>query len=534
MANGQTLASTLNRPVDPFSVIGQISRGSTTAERGRTARQQEESFLRGQSEAEAAAQREEAAAKKQQIDKEQRIESEYVSGLERQAQEFKTAQEGMPTRQVTEFDAQAATELATLTAIMGAFAGSISGRAGLAAMQGVSDGYLQGRQDLYERELKVYEDALNEYKTKVNNAKEIYDNAVRLETAKRGAGLIELKKLEPLLQDSVIAAHARKRDFTAVGKSIEEAKRLEGQLETALSRAAPRTPRLTTIMGTDASGRQVPMVVDVNQYTPTGDAPTPTTAGVIGEAPPKAAQAGVRERSFALRTFTALRGVTEDFRNLLLSPATSAMPALSGLIARDADTVIGSLTSLAARQITPEEERAFQQLTEQIAASLARIEAQGLASGTTQANVRSFDALRPRAGDSAINMALYLARLKQEIEIGVEVFETNTGANERQIEIAKGLMQKVDELIPFEVEDVLRQLPGGQQNLSQSTQRLLRQVPIFDTLQDVQPQQGAAPQQPQTGKTATMGNVRATARNRGISEEEARNLYIQRGYSIKD
>ena len=92
-------------------------------------------------------------------------------------------------------------------------------------------------------------------------------------------------------------------------------------------------------------------------------------------------------------------------------------------------------------------------------------------------------------------MALYLARLKQEIEIGLEVFETNSGANEKQLATVKQLAQEVDGLLPYTVDDVLKRLPGGGQTLSQNTQKLLRR-PVGSIVDPAPPEQQTQQTQP--------------------------------------
>jgi hypothetical protein len=511
--NESSLTSAINRPVDPFSMVSQISSAPNLQERGRMARRLEPDILREQSRAAEEKMRAEAEARKAQISKEQEIENRTFTGAEKALQDRQAAIGQRPERTITAFRPEKGLELATLTAVLGAFAGRISGQAGLRSIEGISEGFRLGQEDLYRREVANYEAELAQHRQKVTEAQQIYDNALKLGQLKRGAEMVELKKLEPLLQDSVITAHVKNNDVIKAGEAISAYRKAVDQAELKAIEAGmrPQPMRLTTIMGETEDGKKVALRVDVAAkgfVPPTAERPLRVgDPGVVGIEPEKAAQAGVRERSFALRTFTALRGVVQDFQNILQSPATSAMPALSGVIASDPNTVIGSLVALAARDMTSEDERAFQQLTEQIAASLARIEAQGLASGTTQANVRSFDALRPKAGDKAINMALYLARLKQEIDVGLEVFETNTGANEKQIEIVRRLRNEVDGLIPYTVEDVLKTLPGGKRTLSQSTQRLLNQTPIFETIEDrtplSTPQEDMRQKMPREGDTST-------------------------------
>ena len=236
-AQDSTLTSTLNRPVDPFATVGQISRGGSIEQRGRLARQAREGAMREESAAREGAMRAEAEAKRAQIDKEKEVEVGYLTKLEEATQKFESSYGQPPQRKISEFDVNAGLELATLTAVLGAFAGSVSGQAALKSMEGVSRGYREGREDLYNRELKAYEDELARYKDKIAQAKTIFDNSLKLEQTRRGSGLIELKKLDPLLQDGVIAAKVRQGDLVGVGKSIDDAIRAADQVEAAKIKA---------------------------------------------------------------------------------------------------------------------------------------------------------------------------------------------------------------------------------------------------------------------------------------------------------
>jgi len=232
-----TLIETINRPIDPFSSLGQINTQSSGLARGKKAREMEESFLREKSQAQMEEDRELARLKKAQIAAEGRNEEGYVKGLEKASGELRAATQGYPERKITNFDAASGLELASLTALIGAFGGSVSGRAGLAAMEGMSRGVKEGRQDLYNRELKAYEAEVAKFKDKISIAKDIYEDALKLENARRGAGAVKLKELDPLLQDSFIALKGRTRVFTEVGQSIQDAKKLADNVELTLYKA---------------------------------------------------------------------------------------------------------------------------------------------------------------------------------------------------------------------------------------------------------------------------------------------------------
>jgi len=477
------LAETLNNPMsDPIGALGGVMREKDIQKRGAKSRELIEPTMRAESEARTALDKETARARKAQIDEEKRLQEGFVTNLGTAQTAYESQLGQQPERTITAFNPERATELAVLTAIMGAFAGGISGRAGLSAMKGVSEGYRSGQEDLYKREVDNYEAALGQYKQTISEAKQIYDNAVKLETEQRGAGLIELKKLDPLLQDSVITAKVRAQDLKGVGDSLREAMKLADQMEQKKVEAgmrpspAPRFGKLV-VQGTDSEGN--PRSLIFNPFDPNFNAaamenPNPSSGGFVGFGPEKGQQFGQREVAFAGRVQQALSSAGQEIDNLLDSPAVSGMPVFAGLIGRSPEGVIGSLVALGARKATNEENRAFQVLTGQISAALGRIEAQGLANGTTLANLKAFDELKPLAGDHPLIMALYLARLKQELEVGLSVYTTNRAVTPEQKAAVKQFVDPVLKKINFTPAQVLNQMSksGRDRTVLEQSQRL--------------------------------------------------------------
>ena len=235
------LAETINKPIDPFNIVGQVSRKPTVEGRGAEARRQLEPVMRATSQATTAAAQEEGRLSRERASKEGEIESQFAIGLETAEKPFMQAMAAMPERNVQDFDPNAGLEMAGLTALLGAFAGAAGGRAALKSMQGITEGYQQGKQDLYERETKQFETELQKYRDKIANAKVVYDNAIKLETVRRGAGISELKKLDPILQDSLITAKARANDLAGVGEMLKEAAKTGDQLASKLAQATDKT-----------------------------------------------------------------------------------------------------------------------------------------------------------------------------------------------------------------------------------------------------------------------------------------------------
>ena len=523
----------LNAPfTDPFARVRNIQSQTTLQKQGQQAGRELVGAMEDVSQAERAEAEAIATARRAQLAKQKEVTDAEVLGKTTAYDAFEAKTGKMPERTITAFNPERATELAVLTAIMGAFAGSISGRAGMSAMKGISEGYRSGQEDLYKREVDNFNAAMDKYKQEISEAKQVLVNAIEKETLKRGAADVELAGLDPQLAGPVIAAHLKSKHLQRAFTSVETKEKILQQMqlksyEAGLPRASSQQIKTAQVRGGDGKN----YLVDVNTFPFGADPSQPNIKGVIGLAAIKAGEAGSRERTFAQRVFSSIKGMAVDAKNLLTIPSTAAMPELAGITANDPNTVFGALVAMTARNVTLPESRAFQQITEQIAQAMANIEGQGLASGSTLAKVKAFDALRPKAGDNALNMALYFARVRQELETGIEVFLTNYGANDEQKKQASEILRVLPQQIPFTVNDVFKafqQSTNVNKTLNEELKSLVTSAPA---LLDVQRQQGQE-QQPQQGRTATMGNVRATARARNITEDEAKSLYQQRGFTI--
>ena len=493
------LTQTINQANEPFG-FSRIASEKSPVVRGELARKVMPEVMRESQAAERGVMEAEREARLKQAQEGTKVEQTFQRGIESAQQTLQQQSSERPERNFSEFDPRAGIELAALTAILGSFAGAVSGRAALQAMKGVTEGYRLGQQDLYEKSTKQFESELQKHREKLQNAQQNYQLAQQAEQAKRGAGVAKLREFAPELSGSLGEAHLRNNDIKSYKNYLDEWSKFTDQMfmkaEEAKLKPVAQTIKTAQVKGSDNKN----YLVDVNTFPFGSDPSNVNTKGVIGEAAIKTAEAGSRERTFAQRVFGSIKGMAVDAKNLLTLPSTAAMPEFAGITAEDPNSIFRALTAMTARTITEPEQRAFQQITEQIAQAMANIEGQGLASGATAAKVKAFDALRPKAGDNAINMALYFARVRQELETGIEVFLTNTGANEEQKRQAQEILNNLPKQIPFTVEDVFRKVPGSQQKLSQEMDRLIRQSPVLTELES--PEQ-ATTQGPREGDEST-------------------------------
>jgi hypothetical protein len=213
-------------------------------------------------------------------------------------------------------------------------------------------------------------------------------------------------------------------------------------------------------------------------------------------------RAGQYALTYASRVYGNIQNAYQDLENIQNLPEVSQSPVLSGLINRDPETALGSVSALIGRKITNKEARAFDQVANSLSAALARLEAQGLASGGTKANINAFDALKPRAGDDAINMALYIARVKQEIEVGVNVHDKMPGATEEQKAEAQRILGELDRVVPFDTADVMQTLRRNRVQMSDKMNKLVNAPTVAEQIKPETVERGGKVYElnPETGK----------------------------------
>jgi hypothetical protein len=490
------LASTINQANDPFG-FSKIAAEKDVRKRGEMATQVMPEVLREQEAADRAVKKAELGARQKEAQEGRRVEEEFASGIESAQQTLQTEMGERPQRNIRDFNPDAAMELAALTAIFGAFAGAGSARGALAAMEGITEGYRLGQEDLYERSTKLFESELQAYNDKVNRAKENYQLAMKAEEAKRGAGIAKLKEFAPELSGTVAEAYLRQNNIPRYKSALDEMTKIKDQMQMKAFEAGikpqqkPRFAQLK-VEGTDREGNRRTLIFNPydENFVP-DENPTPDSPGFVGFAPEKAQNIGSRETGFAGRIQQALSSAATDIGNVIKSPGIAEMPVFAGTIGQNPKGVLDSLIALGARSATAEEQRAFQMLTGGISAALGRIESQGLANGTTVANLKAFDEMKPLAGDSPLVTALYLARLKQELEVGLSVYVTNRATSTEQRAQVRSVVEPILDAINFEPSDVLNAMAksnaGQGTNLLERARKLINKPvgSVADTPQDL-------------------------------------------------
>jgi hypothetical protein len=272
----ETLASSLKTQLDPLSVLGEVSRKPDILGRGRAAREVMEPLLRGEQEAATEVRRIQRVGNEEiaRIGAKQAQESEVRA--KREFKDYETAIGNVPQRPVKQANPNELMELAALTAVLGGLAGATGGgRAALAAMEGISEGYKLGQQDVYERGIKDYQAALDQWKNNVQLAKNNLDNFFKMENVKKGSGAAELKQFETRLAGTVAEAEAKRGNFSGALSGVKDMEKAaataEGRLLTAT--AAAQRKEAKEAAETARIAEPAPYVAELN--VPPSGVPTP-------------------------------------------------------------------------------------------------------------------------------------------------------------------------------------------------------------------------------------------------------------------
>jgi hypothetical protein len=272
----ETLASIVNKPLDPLSLVGQVSNQPDILSRGSAARKAMEPLMRGEQEAAAEVRRikkvgDEEIAKKQ-LSQAKKSEADAMQAIS----QYQTTVGAPPKKPVQQVNPNELMELAALTAILGGLSGSMGGgQAALSAMEGISEGYKLGQQDIYERGIKDYQGALEQWKNNVQLAKNNLDNFFKMENVKKGSGAAELKQFETRLAGTVADAEARRGNFAGALSGVKDMEKAaataEGRLLTATATAQRKEAKEAA--ETARIAEPAPYVAELN--VPPSGVPTP-------------------------------------------------------------------------------------------------------------------------------------------------------------------------------------------------------------------------------------------------------------------
>lgn len=241
----------LNTPVTPrqfpyaFDIEGRtkrISSGKTPEERANIARQVVPELLAEQSRAAGFELTAAQEAKKTGAAKEAEAKRQFATQREQAVQQFEQAAPVRPTFKATEFNPAATGVAAGLVGLLTAFGSRGRARAALSAMNGYVRGAKAGQDEVYERELKNFNQALSGWKDDMQVARDKLARVIDTYSVNRDAGIAEAKALEVALGDGAIAAKIRANDLKGALDYANKALELGNKVDLEAAKGVGKDP----------------------------------------------------------------------------------------------------------------------------------------------------------------------------------------------------------------------------------------------------------------------------------------------------
>ena len=168
------------------------------------------------------------------------------------------------------------------------------------------------------------------------------------------------------------------------------------------------------------------------------------------------AKSGVADTRYAFNMSESFAQAAQDIINITKLPDETRLPLFAGMTGKSGEGVIDSLRNTFARQITPENERQFQIIVGAFEQNMARALGGGYASSGAKHIIDGYKQQVAMQGDTPASRALFLARIKQELNIFADVFDAHPGADERLVAKVKKFNDAVNSVVPFDVDEVLK------------------------------------------------------------------------------
>ena len=501
------MATALNPALNP-DVFGMQPRLPTAKPKVSTPMGAAEERLAGTEEKLGGALKEQAEFTGQQALQKQKQEAAKAKGeaeiLGKQAEELRAAEEPIRLAEDEKMKARFAPTRETAMEMAGLYSlinviGFAIGRGGkqssmqaLSAMNGMLEGYRQGSTDRFNQEKKLFDANLKQLTDNVNTLTNRLQRVVQLSTVDK---LKAQQELTVALAES--GADFVKENINKFGlpATIQYLK----QVQTAAQRAVDKErdfERRAEAKARETADRQA-FQKELQQQRL--DAQRQLQADRLANQASR--RGGALNDRYAFNINEAFSQAAIDLLNVSQMPEKTTLGAFAGMTGQGGDTIIKSLANNFARAVTKEDSRLMQQIVSGLDQNMARALGGGYANSSAKAIVNAYKEQVAQFGDSAAAQAMFLARMKQELEVLSKAFKNHPGANEGYVNDMKEYVDSLNQAIPFNVQQVIAANRGNQRTITQKFQSLSQQPSSIRLPQTGVPSAPAATRPPAAQET---------------------------------
>jgi hypothetical protein len=369
-------------------------------------------------------------------------------------------------------------------------------------------GYQEGRKDVYEKDIKAFEENLKVIKSHNDKINALYEDAMKLMATNKELGLQKIQEIIATDNTGIISRLARSGQYKAMGEAIGAvsaslqaaqdkidkrndefallAKRFQNEKElvgireaAALARFKEEEKYKAPTLITAPDGTLLRWDAASQTAVPVPGVPAGSTK--FGAAGGKASQ---NEKDRAYNIMSQFELATKDIKNIVGSPKGTVLGTFAGMTGQSGEGLISSLENTFARKLTADDQRILQQNITGLDQNLARVIGGGYANSSAKYLIKAYQEQVARKGDNPIITAVFLARLKQEMDAVADSYQEHPGASTGQKAKIKQLASDIDKSVPFDMDDVLTAARKGRQTIGQDMQKLINVPPSVSISSD--------------------------------------------------
>lgn len=352
--------------------------------------------------------------------------------------------------------------------------GSMGGKKGLTsatgamnAIAGMATGYQQGRKEEFDRQKQIFDENFRIMKENQAQIQKEFEYALKYAqkdvsgaTTKLATTLKSLGLDAPAaaLKDGKGTIQSVANDTLGpMAKGLNEVTKKKLEIDQKIREADARIAEEKARKTTTSSARPVEIInqegkreaITVQEFNER------RAKGEDMQIAPRQGAAGSQNVRFAANMQDAFAQAAVDLDNVTKMPKETILGTFSGMTGQSGKGLTDSLTNSFSRKITPQDERMFQQIISGLELNMSKALGGGYASSSAKHVVDAYKAQVAASGDSPANKALFLARMKQELNVFADNYETYPGATPDMIGKVKKYQDIINKAVPFDVKDVL-------------------------------------------------------------------------------
>jgi hypothetical protein len=354
---------------------------------------------------------------------------------------------------------------------MGA-SGKNSSLGALKSMTGMMKGYREGRADLFTREKTQFEKDFKTMQIKHEEIAKDLNLALQLSStdkdkamavadvaiAKSGSPILREKARLQGLGETIKFWNQVGTDLQSAADKIEERK--IKQQEIGLKAQSNVISATDLYLGSDGKAYAINKIMPMEKQLPEGV----SIVSKVGTPGAAAGGVGAIQNRYNIGMTGAVNALGLEIGNLASAPIFARPPVLDNVLTNPSAGVTEAVVANAGRQITEAEARVFQQMAAGASRAETIVMTQGRPGAATGEMFAEIGKQQPKAGDSLISTYLWLAQLKQTVNLA-EKDLAMAGGNPEMMRQVAGVKDQVNKLIPYDVQDVTRVIRGGGKQL---------------------------------------------------------------------